>query len=676
MKRTTRRDFLKLAAVTGLAVSFNGCALLKSRQAQAPVPIHCAEAGSTSLPDTFDYVVIGSGAGGGPVAANLAKAGYRVALLEAGGDDENANYSVPVFHGFASEDPAYNWDYFVKHYEDADRRKRDSKYVPEKDGVLYPRAGTLGGCTAHNAMITVYPHNSDWDRIAKDTGDASWKSGNMRTYFERLERCQYVNPNRDNASRHGFQGWLTTNMADPRLVIPDKQLLAVIFLAVTKALGEGLDQPFRLLKNPFDINEWRTVFEEREGLLKSHYDPNDWRIVVDNPQGTFGTPLATDGGKRTGTREYIQAVAKACPGKLTVITHALATRILFDKDNRAIGVEYLQGQSLYRADPRAQGTDTSDPVRKTVRAGKEVILSAGAFNSPQLLKLSGIGPKSELKKFGIDVRVDLPGVGENLQDRYEVGVITEMEHDLEVLRNCTFEPPAAGQQPDPCYSDWLKGKGVYATNGVVVGIIKKSKSERPLPDLYVFGVPSYFKGYFPTYSDASRHHKNYFTWAILKAHTNNTAGRVTLRSADPRDVPDINFHYFDESNDQAQEDLESVAEGVEFVREIMRFSGPVAKQEVIPGEQVKGDRLKEFIKNEAWGHHASCSNKMGPKSDPMAVVDSNFRVYGTKNLRVVDASVFPRIPGFFIVTSIYMISEKASDAILADAAPIPHRSLG
>src|SRR5690348_4644543 len=172
MKRTTRRDFLKLAAVTGLAVSFNGCALLKSRQAQSPVPIHCAEAGSTSPPDTFDYVVIGSGAGGGPVAANLAKAGYRVALLEAGGDDENTNYSVPVFHGFASEDPAYSWDYFVKHYEDADRRKRDSKYVPEKDGVLYPRAGTLGGCTAHNAMITVYPHNSDWDRIAKDTGDA------------------------------------------------------------------------------------------------------------------------------------------------------------------------------------------------------------------------------------------------------------------------------------------------------------------------------------------------------------------------------------------------------------------------------------------------------------------------------------------------------------------------
>ena len=79
-------------------------------------------------------------------------------------------------------------------------------------------------------------------------------------------------------------------------------------------------------------------------------------------------------------------------------------------------------------------------------------------------------------------------------------------------------------------------------------------------------MPSYFKGYFPTYSAISRQRKNYFTWAILKAHTQNTAGRVTLRSADPRDVPEINFHYFDESNDTEQQDLESVVEGIEFVR--------------------------------------------------------------------------------------------------------------
>ena len=114
--------------------------------------------------------------------------------------------------------------------------------------------------------------------------------------------------------------------------------------------------------------------------------------------------------------------------------------------------------------------------------------------------------------------------------------------------------------------------------------------------------------------------------------------------------------------------MESVVEGIEFVRRITARAPLLIKQEIIPGKSVNSrEQLKDFIKNEAWGHHASCSNKMGPKDDKMAVVDSKFRVYGTKNLRVVDSSVFPYIPGFFIVSAVYMISEKASDVILEDA---------
>ena len=99
---------------------------------------------------------------------------------------------MPVFHGLATEDEDLGWDYYVRHYAADERQRRDSKFVPDHDGVLYPRVGTLGGCTAHNAMITVYPQNSDWDRIAQITGDASWRSQNMQKYFERLERCQYI----------------------------------------------------------------------------------------------------------------------------------------------------------------------------------------------------------------------------------------------------------------------------------------------------------------------------------------------------------------------------------------------------------------------------------------------------------------------------------------------------
>jgi choline dehydrogenase len=137
--------------------------------------------------------------------------------------------------------------------------------------------------------------------------------------------------------------------------------------------------------------------------------------------------------------------------------------------------------------------------------------------------------------------------------------------------------------------------------------------------------------------------------------------------------PEINFRYFDEGNDDLGEDLDAVVAGVEFVRHMMRNHLPFEAREVLPGDAVDGnDELRTFVRDNAWGHHASCTCKMGRPDDPGAVVDSRFRVLGARNLRVVDASVFPRIPGFFIVTPTYMISEKASDVILADAgAAVP-----
>ena len=191
----------------------------------------------------YEYIVVGSGAGGGTLAARLAEAGRSVLLLEAGGDPLATagarlpeDYQVPAFHAFASENPLMKWDFFVRHYTDEERQKKDYKYTAERRGVLYPRAGTLGGCTAHNAMILVYPHNADWDYIADLTGDQSWRASRMRRYFERIEECRHRPLYRGikklfkiNPSGHGFSGWLPTERPrPPRDALRDRAMMNVI----------------------------------------------------------------------------------------------------------------------------------------------------------------------------------------------------------------------------------------------------------------------------------------------------------------------------------------------------------------------------------------------------------------------------------------------------------------
>jgi choline dehydrogenase-like flavoprotein len=299
-----------------------------------------------------------------------------------------------------------------------------------------------------------------------------------------------------------------------------------------------------------------------------------------------------------------------------------------------------------------------------VRARREVILAGGAFNTPQLLMLSGIGPRAELERHGIGVRVELPGVGRNLQDRYEVGVVNRMTREWSMLKGARF---AAG---DAQHTQWANSsKGAYATNGAALVVMQRSKATRALPDLFCFPLLAPFEGYYPGYCEKLSQQLDSLTWAILKSHTENRAGEVTLRSADPRDMPQVQFHYFEEGSDKAGEDLDSVVEGIKFVRRVtakLKTHGWIA-EETLPGEHVQSDEaLREHVRNQAWGHHASCTCAIGARESG-GVLDSRFRVHGARGLRVVDASVFPRIPGAFIVSAIYMVAEKAADVILEDA---------
>jgi len=604
------------------------------------------QAGEVPPRTSADFVVVGSGAGGGTVAARLVEAGYSVFVLEAGGDPSSVQYDVPAFHPFATEHEALRWDFFVHHYRDPKKERHDPKYLADEEGVWYPRAGTLGGCTSHNALIFVYPSNHDWNQLADLTGDSTWRAEKMREYFERLEDCRHRRVARVrhklgvNPSRHGFGGWLTVETAHPAEAIRDRKIRQLFATSIHNALKEvGLPSPSR---------------------LESLGDPNDWRVVSENEFGACYTPMTTRNHQRVGARERLLEMRERCPDKLTIELDALATRVVFDERKRAIGVEYLKGERLYQA--HANPSDAPGEPRQ-VRARREVILAGGAFNTPQLLMLSGIGPEAELARHKIPPVALLDRVGKNLQDRYEVAVVNRLEQPWDMLRGATFT------DGDRQYAEWKTNRrGVYTTNGVPLCVIARSTAGEPSPDLFCYALLTDFRGYKPGYSNVVREHSNYLTWVVLKGHTNNTGGTVTLSSRDARVRPVINFNYFEDGTDASGNDLTAVVKGVSLARRmtagLQRSLGLV---EEMPGADYPTEEsLRDFVRHHAWGHHASCSCPIGPR-DRGGVLSGDFKVYGVEGLRVVDASVFPRVPGLFIASAVYMIGEKAADVIAADA---------
>ncbi|HWM69783.1 MAG TPA: GMC oxidoreductase [Steroidobacteraceae bacterium] len=688
----------------------------------------------------FDYIVIGSGAGGGTLAARLAESGRTVLLLEAGSDpaypadqqqvhtsEPREVYAVPGYHAAATEDKQMSWGFSVRHYESLDRQGADSKYnakydpesrsQPGKGGIFYPRSTGLGGCTGHFAMIVVKPNDHDWNYIADLTGDRSWSAARMQGYFGKLEDCHYytsyggflrkilrfyiwwmklvkfINPRWVlDSGGHGFKGWQKTNFIDPELILNiagDDRTFRKVLLDALLFLLTRTGQLRALL--------WSLLRLQ----LVQFLDPNFGVSREDRGGRAAFIPIATNGNQRFSLRERLIAVAEDHPDRLVILKQALATRLIFRKDPneprvpRAVGVEVERGPNLYEASPlHAAATASAGTLQ--VFARHEIVVAGGAFNTPQLLMLSGIGEASHLHSLGIEGPrdlsnqpiapvINLPGVGRNLQDRYEVSVISRAAQPFTTLNTVSFDP---GDNNDEALRKWRQGSGgLYAINGGALAFFYKTKyAQQAQPDLFIFGAPAAFRGYYWGWSKellcasigAQQQRRDLWSWILLKAYTSNDGGFVRLRTASPHQQPEINFASF--SGPQAEQDLQAVIEGVGFIRKLNKRIKLFA-QELQPTEKPPGGDLGTWIKKEAWGHHACGTCRMG--SDPWradcqlddrrAVVDSNLRVHGVRGLRIADTSVFPRIPGYFIVTPTFMVGEKCADMLLQDSANYPSK---
>ena len=352
------------------------------------------------------------------------------------------------------------------------------------------------------------------------------------------------------------------------------------------------------------------------------------------PEG-FSIPEFTAGrGRRASTsRAFIHPIRQR--PNLKIETHALTSKVMIE-DGRATGVQYLQ-----------------DGETKAAKAKREVILCGGAYNSPQLLMLSGIGPADVLRDAGVETLVDLPGVGRNLSEHASFFIHYRTKTQISLLRHLRYDKLALHM-----VNWYLFGKGPFADQATTAHAQVRTRDELERPDIQIFFNPARLdaKPWFPLIRPAQEDQIN----AIMILLHPDSRGWLTLRSADPKDPPRIFLNILSE-----QSDIDALVRGLRIARRVFE-TAPLADlvdAEVAPGKDVESDAaLIEYLKKAAMvSHHPVGTCKMG--HDDMAVVDPQLRLRGIEGLRVADASIMPTVPGGNTNAPSIMVGEKAADLI-------------
>lgn len=441
----------------------------------------------------------------------------------------------------------------------------------------------------------------------------------MRKLFEKIEKNNYI---KLGTPGHGFDGYFQTQM--------------------------GAMQQAKL--GPLKGNRVMDTYAQDLNLTQSMADllirdPNELTASRDQTQSIYGmvNHQYANGG-RYSSRDYIQEESRRSGTKLTVSMHSLATRVLFDTSNkcggdkpRAVGVEYLEGASLYGADFRhVAGRDKG--IKKTAMARREVIVAGGSFNSPQILMLSGVGPRAHLESFNISVVADLPGVGQHLMDNQEMPIV---------------------------------GSGSAGTGTAGMAMVKTKHAAHGERDMFLMGgAGSLFRGFWPSNNRVGRlpaEPSNAYGVSMVKGSSVNNKGWVKLRSADPQEPPEINMNHYAPGSEP---DMEAMKDVIAWIRTVYKRVGITTVEPPCPGgsdaQGYCGKSDEEWLHRQTFGHHPTSTNRIGADDDPGAVLDSKFRVRGVTGLRVVDASAFARIPGVFPAVSTFLISEKASGEMIEE----------
>jgi choline dehydrogenase len=506
---------------------------------------------------TFDYVVVGAGAAGSVVASRLSEdPAMRVLVLEAGGPDTDPRIHRPSsYRELAGTD--LDWRYQTEEEPHLAGRR-----------IAWPRGRVWGGSGSIAAMVYVRGHPADFDAW-EAAGNSGWGWEDVLPWFKKAE-----NHERGPSALHGTGG--PQNVAEPRWVPP----LSLAFLEAAAQAG---------LRRHDDFNG-RT----QEGA--SLYALNQ-----------------RNGERHSAADAYLRPVLHR--PNLTVLSHALATRVLVES-GRAAGVAYRREGQEGRA-----------------RATREVILCTGTIGSPQLLLLSGVGPAGHLESLGIPVVWDLPGVGENLQDHPRVALTYESRKPLGF---------ATAAEQEVATREYSRSRTGPLTNpGLGAGAFVRTRSDEETPDVQIIVTAN------PAANAWSLH------VALMRPRSR---GSLRLRTAEPGAPPLIRASYLADDRD-----LDVLVRGLAIAR---RIAGQQALAQY-RGEELSpkaGEDLRRFVReNTTTFFHPVGTCRMG--ADRMAVVDSELRVHGVTGLRVIDASVMPALVAGATHAATVMIAEKGADLV-------------